>query len=143
MGIDLIRGGRIANRGFRKTKSSNAYLKTLIKVVSFQLSYTVFLLEELMPNSIRLSIKDSINQGLTDTQSQSQELLGTSKTINFPFLKEKINIMQELLLLSELLLMMLDFWMSLKDSESLLLNSLLKLKQEFTQLKDKPSLLTN
>jgi hypothetical protein len=109
MGIDLIRGGRIANRGFRKTKSSNAYLKTLIKVVSFQLSYTVFLLEELMPNSIRLSIKDSINQGLTDTQSQSQELLGTSKTINFPFLKEKINIMQELLLLSELLLMMLDF----------------------------------
>ena len=32
MGIDLIRGGRIANRGFRKTKSSNAYIKTLIKV---------------------------------------------------------------------------------------------------------------
>ena len=32
MGIDLIRGGRTPNRGFRKTKSSNQYLKTLIKV---------------------------------------------------------------------------------------------------------------
>ena len=32
MGIDLIRGGRIANRGIRKTKSSNSYLKSLIKV---------------------------------------------------------------------------------------------------------------
>ena len=33
MGIDLIRGGRIANRGFRKTKSSNNYLQSLIKVL--------------------------------------------------------------------------------------------------------------
>ena len=32
MGIDLIRGGRIANRGFRATKSTNNYLKSLIKV---------------------------------------------------------------------------------------------------------------
>lgn len=32
MAIDLIRGGRIPNRGFKPTKSSNAYLKTLIKV---------------------------------------------------------------------------------------------------------------
>ena len=32
MGIDLIRGGRIANRGFRATKTSNAYLKSLINV---------------------------------------------------------------------------------------------------------------
>jgi len=32
MGIDLIRGGRIANRGFRTTKSTNNYLKSLIKV---------------------------------------------------------------------------------------------------------------
>ena len=32
MAIDLIRGGRIANRGFKNTKSSNTYLKTLIKV---------------------------------------------------------------------------------------------------------------
>jgi len=34
MGIDLIRGGRIANRGFRATKSTNNYLKSLIKVKS-------------------------------------------------------------------------------------------------------------
>lgn len=32
MAIDLIRGGRIPNRGFKPTKSSNSYLKTLIKV---------------------------------------------------------------------------------------------------------------
>lgn len=35
MGIDLIRGGRIANRGFRKTKSSNSYIKSLIRLYSF------------------------------------------------------------------------------------------------------------
>lgn len=34
MGIDLIRGGRIPNRGRRATKSSNTYLKTLIKVIN-------------------------------------------------------------------------------------------------------------
>lgn len=34
MAIDLIRGGRIPNRGFKPTKSTNAYLKTLIKVSS-------------------------------------------------------------------------------------------------------------
>jgi hypothetical protein len=32
MGIDLIRGGRIPNRGRRETKSTNTYIKTLIKV---------------------------------------------------------------------------------------------------------------
>lgn len=32
MAIDLIRGGRTANRGLRTTKSTNCYLKTLIKV---------------------------------------------------------------------------------------------------------------
>jgi len=35
MAIDLIRGGRIPNRGFKETKSTNTYLKTLIKVLSF------------------------------------------------------------------------------------------------------------
>ncbi len=35
MAIDLIRGGRIANRGIRKTKSTNSYIKTLIKLYSF------------------------------------------------------------------------------------------------------------
>lgn len=32
MAIDLIKRGRIPNRSFRSTKSSNTYLKTLIKV---------------------------------------------------------------------------------------------------------------
>lgn len=35
MAIDLIRGGRIANRGIRKTKSTNTYIKTLIKLYAF------------------------------------------------------------------------------------------------------------
>jgi len=35
MAIDLIRGGRIANRGIRKTKTTNTYIKTLIKLYSF------------------------------------------------------------------------------------------------------------
>lgn len=35
MAIDLIRGGRIANRGIRRTKSTNTYIKTLIKLYSF------------------------------------------------------------------------------------------------------------
>lgn len=35
MGIDLIRGGRIANRGIRKTKTTNTYIKTLITLYSF------------------------------------------------------------------------------------------------------------
>ena len=34
MAIDLIKRGRIPNRGFRPTNSSNNYLKTLIKVFS-------------------------------------------------------------------------------------------------------------
>jgi hypothetical protein len=32
MGIDLLRGGRTANRGVRQTKTTNTYIKTLIKV---------------------------------------------------------------------------------------------------------------
>lgn len=35
MGIDLIRGGRIKNRGIRQTKTSNTYIKTLIKLYAF------------------------------------------------------------------------------------------------------------
>ena len=35
MAIDLIRGGRIANRGIRKAKTTNTYIKTLIKLYAF------------------------------------------------------------------------------------------------------------
>lgn len=43
MGIDLIRGGRIASRGFRATKSSNSYLKSLIKVTNKSMQLYSFL----------------------------------------------------------------------------------------------------
>ena len=35
MGIDIHRRGRIPNRGFRQTKTTNQYLKTLIKVLFY------------------------------------------------------------------------------------------------------------
>ncbi len=35
MGIDLLRGGRAKNRGFKETKSTNSYLKSLIKLYTF------------------------------------------------------------------------------------------------------------
>ena len=75
MAIDLIRGGRIANRGIRTTKSSNAYLKTLIKVPSIIiLSSTPSWTGEPTPSSIKPSIRDSTNRGLIDTPSPSPEL---------------------------------------------------------------------
>ena len=43
MAIDLIRGGRNTNRGFKKTKSSNAYLKTLIKVKNIFIQLYAFM----------------------------------------------------------------------------------------------------
>ena len=61
MGIDLIRGGRIANRGVRKTKSSNSYLKSLIHVPTIVFSSIPSSQEEPMLNSIKSSTKDSIN----------------------------------------------------------------------------------
>lgn len=60
MGIDLIRGGRIANRGFRTTKSSNSYLKSLIKVLHKLQSFTPSSPDEPNPSLMKLSIRDSI-----------------------------------------------------------------------------------
>lgn len=74
MGIDLIRGGRIANRGFKKTKSSNAYIKTLIKVFNSLFSFTLSFQEEHNLDSIKLFTNDLINQDLIDILSHSQEL---------------------------------------------------------------------
>lgn len=69
MGIDLIRGGRIANRGFRTTKSSNSYLKSLINVPLPPLSFTLSFSAEPTPNSTRSFIKDSTNHDLIATPS--------------------------------------------------------------------------
>ena len=59
MGIDLIRGGRIANRGFRTTKSSNSYLKSLINVPLASVSSTPSSPGGPMPNSTKSSTSAS------------------------------------------------------------------------------------
>lgn len=66
MGIDLIRGGRIANRGFRNTKTTNTYIKTLIKVKPFLFSCTLFSQEEPNPNLMPLFINDLTSQDSID-----------------------------------------------------------------------------
>lgn len=121
MAIDLIRGGRIPNRGFKPTKSSNTYLKTLIKVSSIdKLSFMHSWAEELLPDLIKLSISDLINLDSIDILSLSLELLESYKEMLLRHLKEKLNSITELLLLLELLLMMSELLSSLKDWESVL-----------------------
>ena len=73
MGIDLIRGGRIANRGFRTTKSSNSYLKSLIHVYDELCSYTLSCNVELIRSSTRLFIRDLTSLDLIVTPSRFQE----------------------------------------------------------------------
>jgi hypothetical protein len=59
MGIDLLRGGRTVSRGLRATKTTNSYIKTLIKVqIRYKYSYILFYKEELIVNLIKLFIKD-------------------------------------------------------------------------------------
>jgi|LakMenE18May11ns_1017448.scaffolds.fasta_scaffold9804216_1 hypothetical protein len=89
MGIDLIRGGRIANRGFRATKSSNAYLKSLIKVKKHLCSSIPSLPEGLSLNSIRLYTRDSTNRDLPDIPSPSQESPDISPTIRLQSPKDR------------------------------------------------------
>ena len=74
MGIDLIRGGRIPNRGTRNTKTPNTYLKTLIKVHIKKFSFILSFPEELIRNSTKQFIKGWINQDSTVTQFLYQEL---------------------------------------------------------------------
>jgi len=114
MGIDLIRGGRIANRGFRTTKSTNNYLKSLIKVTTHLLSSTPSYQEELMPNSTKLYTKDSINLDSIAIPSPSHALSSISPKIAHPLLREPTSL-TELLQLLEQSPMMLDYLTSLKD----------------------------
>lgn len=81
MGIDLIKGGRIANRGNRKTKSSNAYLVSLIKVPSIPFSFIPSFQEEPTISSTRSSIKDSTNQDSTVSPSPFHASLNISPKI--------------------------------------------------------------
>ena len=132
MAIDLIRGGRIASRGIRKTKSTNSYIKTLIKVFySFIFSFIHSYREELNLNSIQLCTKDLTKQDLIDILFLFQGLLKPYQTIIHLLLQDKPNLIVELLLLLELLPMIQDFFNFLKDSEYVHLNSQLKQEIEY------------
>ncbi len=141
MGIDLIRGGRIASRGFRKTKSSNAYLQSLIKVFNLTFSFIPSWLAELTPSSIRSSIRDSINRDSIAIPYPSPELSSILQAPRQQFLKEKLNSTHKLSPSSAASQMMLDCSMSLKDSEFALWNSHKLLKTEFIKLRVLPTLL--
>lgn len=135
MGIDLIRGGRIANRGFRTTKSSNNYLKSLIKVHQLLFSSTHSLREELILSSIKLFIKDLTSHALIVILFLFHASLDFSAKTELYYLKEQINliVLQQLL---ELSLTMLDYLIFQKVLE-LLLFALLKLPEiELLQLKE-------
>ena len=116
MGIDLIRGGRIANRGFRTTKSGNSYLKSLIHVTLISCSSTPSYQEELTPNSTKSSINVSINPDSIVTPSPSHALPSISPMTALLQSKAIINssVLSPLLEPSPT---MLDYSTYLKDSE--------------------------
>jgi hypothetical protein len=83
MGIDLLRGGRTANRNRRETKSSNAYLKLLIKVLIMLFSFILSSPEEQIAHSTKLFLEDSTNQDSIDIHfhfQESQRILREEKT---------------------------------------------------------------
>jgi hypothetical protein len=88
MGIDLLRGGRTANRNRRETKSSNAYLRLLIKVNSVSFSYMLSSPEEQIAHSTKLSLEDSTNQDSIDIQFPSQESQRISREERTPQLSQ-------------------------------------------------------
>ena len=116
MAIDLIRGGRIANRGFKPTKSSNSYLKTLIKVAHFLLSFTPSSIVEPHPSSTESSTKGLISPGLIDILSLYPGLSVLLHVILPNLFKEKINLIVVLLLLLDLSPMIIDCSISQKES---------------------------
>ena len=118
MGIDLIRGGRIASRGFRTTKSSNSYLKTLIRVPHSSCSSTPSSPEEPSPSSMRSSTSDSTSLGSTATPSPSPESPGTSPRTTHLLLREKPSTTPALLQWSGQSPMTSACSTSLRDSES-------------------------
>lgn len=89
MGIDLIRGGRIANRGFRKTKSSNSYLQSLIKVLPPTFSSTPSSAAGPTPSSTRSSTSVSTNPASIAIPSPSHASLRPSLTTATPPSKER------------------------------------------------------
>lgn len=118
MGIDLIRGGRIASRGFRTTKSSNSYLKTLIRVPHISCSSTPSSPEEPSPSSMRSSTSDSTSLGSTATPSPSRESPGTSPRTTQLLQRERPSTTPALLLWSDQSPTTPVCSTSLRDSES-------------------------
>lgn len=87
MGIDLIRGGRIPNRGVHKTKSTNPYLKSLIRVHPLLPSFTPSSREGPIADSTRSSTSVSTRPDSTVTPFRSPALPSTSaskKTKQWP-----------------------------------------------------------
>lgn len=116
MGIDLIRGGRIANRGFRKTKSSNSYLQSLIRVLLLTFSSTPSSAAGPMPSSTRSSTSVSINPVLIAIPSPSHASLRLLLTTVTPPSRERTNT-NALSLSSAQSPTMPDFLTFLRDSE--------------------------
>lgn len=142
MGIDLIRGGRIASRGFRKTKSSNAYLQSLIKVTTQSLSSTPSFHAGPMPNSTKSSTKDSISPDSIAIPCLSHASSNISPpTAHLP-LREIISL-NALSPSSEQLPTMPDFSMSPKDLELLLWSSPKQPKTELLAPREHATLSTN
>jgi hypothetical protein len=124
MGIDLIRGGRIANRGFRATKTSNSYLKSLIKVSLESFRSTPSLAEELKPSSIKSFINVLINPDSPAIPSPSHASRGISATTRLQSPREKPNTTPALLLSSAPSLTIFDYLTFLRDFRSQLFASL-------------------
>ena len=141
MGIDLIRGGRIANRGFRKTKSSNAYLKSLIQVLTFLFSSTPSSAGEPMLNSIKWFINDLTNQDSIATHSHFPELSSTS--LKTAILNIKITSSIALLLSLVPSPTISDSSIFQKDLEFVLSSSPLEQEPEFKNLREPVTLGTN
>ncbi len=116
MGIDLIRGGRIANRGFRTTKSSNSYLKSLINVLYRLCSSTHSCPGEPTRNLTRSSTNVLTSPDSIVTPSPSHALSSISLMTAHPLLKAITNssVSSPLLAPSPT---MSDSSMSPKDSE--------------------------
>lgn len=142
MGIDLIRGGRIPNRGARVTKSSNTYLKTLIKVFVVILSSTHSWREEPNPNLTKPSTNDWTSPDLIAILFRCPESAKFSpKTIFWSMTKKLRNqkprsSLQGLSLLLELSPMITDSSNSLRASKSALLDSQVLQEAEFLNQED-------
>lgn len=143
MGIDLIRGGRIANRGFRTTKSSNSYLKSLIKVPFSSFSSTPSSPAGLKASSTRSSIRDLTSPVSTDTPSPFHAFPSISPRTALPSPKEEPSTTHALWPSSEPSPTTLGSSTCLRDLESLPSSSPLPPAEESLRLEDRPLLLTS